>query len=171
MKRIGLLSDTHGIADERILRFFDRVDEIWHAGDIGNMETARQLASLKPLVAVTGNIDGKELRMEFPGKKRFLIEDTDVLITHQGGYPGHYDKSIRPELFAHPPDIFICGHSHILKIIYDERLRLLFLNPGAAGIYGFHKVMTALRFVIAGNEIREMEIWQADKKGTEPVKL
>jgi len=160
MKRIGLLSDTHGFVHERLFRFFDGVDELWHAGDIGNIETADQLAAFKPLRAVYGNIDGQDLRVVYPAHQRFRCEETEVWLTHIGGYPGHYDRAVRPEIFAHPPNLFVCGHSHILKVIYDKKLNLLHLNPGAAGNYGFHKVCTALRFVIDGKEIRDMEIWE-----------
>jgi len=163
LKRIGLLSDTHGEADAMLFRFFEKVDEIWHAGDIGNIAAAQKLADFKPLVAVSGNIDGYDLRLQFPANQRFFCEETDVWITHIGGYPGHYDPRLRSGLFANPPKLFVCGHSHILKVIYDKKLDLLHLNPGAAGNYGFQKFRTALRFVIDGKDISEMEIWQAER--------
>ena len=160
MKHIGLLSDTHGDIPERLFTFFEKVDEIWHAGDMGSLECANRLAGFKPMKAVYGNIDGQDIRMSWPQHQRFLCEETDVWITHIGGYPGNYDRSVKPEIFVNPPKLFICGHSHILKVIYDKKLDLLHLNPGAAGSKGFHKVQTALRFVIDGKEIRDMEIWE-----------
>jgi uncharacterized protein len=163
VRRIGLLSDTHGTLDKRIFNFFENVDEIWHAGDIGDLATAQSLAGFRYFRAVTGNIDGLELRKTYPSDLRFLCEEVDVRMIHSGGYPGHYNSGIRRELAGHPPKLFICGHSHILKIIYDTNLDFLFLNPGAAGNFGFHKFRTALRFVIDKTEIREMEIWQSEK--------
>lgn len=164
MKRIGLLSDTHGLLAESLLTFFETCDEIWHAGDIGSMETAGKLDEFRPLRAVYGNIDGQDIRMVYPENLRFMCEDIDVWITHIGGYPGYYDQKIRQEILSHPPKLFICGHSHILKVIYDKKLELLHINPGAAGYQGFHLFSTALRFVIDGTEIREMEIWQKEKR-------
>jgi len=163
LKKIGLLSDTHGDLDERLYRFFEGVDEIWHAGDIGNMEIAGQLAGFRPLVAVTGNIDGGKLRNIYPEQHRFFCEDTDVWMTHIGGYPGHYAPGIREEIRRNPPSLLVCGHSHILRIMYDRDLGFLYLNPGAAGKYGFHKVRTALRFIIDEKMIRDMEVWQSEK--------
>ena len=160
MKRIGLLSDTHGSIHPRLKVFFEKVDEIWHAGDIGNIETAEELAAIKPLKAVYGNIDGTEIRKSYPLHQRFLCEETDVWITHIGGYPGHYEQTVKPAIVNHPPDLFICGHSHILKVIYDQKLNFLHINPGAAGNKGFHKVCTAMRFVIDGKDIRDLEIWE-----------
>lgn len=163
MRRIGLLSDTHGDIPESLFSFFGTCDEIWHAGDIGNAATAQRLAGFRPLKAVFGNIDGQDIRISTPGKLRFFCEEVEVLMTHIGGYPGHYDPRIREELRERPPKLFICGHSHILKVIYDKKLDLLHLNPGAAGSKGFHKFRTALRFVIDGADIREMEIWQSER--------
>jgi putative phosphoesterase len=160
MKRIGLMSDTHCDIPEKLFGFFAHVDEIWHAGDIGNAETADKLAAFKPLKAVYGNIDGQDVRVTWPQHQRFFCEEVDVWITHIGGYPGYYDRSVKPEIFKNPPKLFISGHSHILKVIYDKKLDLLHLNPGAAGSKGFHKVQTALRFVIDGKNIRDMEIWE-----------
>ncbi len=165
MKRIGLLSDTHGSLHERLFPFFEKCDEIWHAGDIGDEVTARQLADFKPLRAVYGNIDGQDIRSLWPQHQRFFCEETEVWMTHIGGYPGHYDPSVRALIVANPPKLFISGHSHILKIIYDKKLDLLHLNPGAAGSMGFHKAQTALRFVVDGKNIRDMEIWQVEKNG------
>ena len=163
MKKIGLLSDTHGSLPDRLFAFFDQVDEIWHAGDIGNWATAEKLANLKPFRAVCGNIDGQDLRITYPLHQRFKCEECDVWITHIGGYPGQYHSSVRKELMAHPPNLFITGHSHILKVIWDPTLNLLHINPGAAGQYGFHKVRSAVRFLIEGSVIRDLEIWQTDK--------
>ena len=160
MKRIGLLSDTHGYIHPRLLKFFEPVDEIWHAGDIGDMATANELAAFKPLKAVYGNIDGTAVRATYPLHQRFLCEETDVWITHIGGYPGHYERYVKPEIFNNPPKLFISGHSHILKVIFDQKLNFLYINPGAAGNKGFHKVCTAVRFTIDGKDIHDMEIWE-----------
>ena len=160
MKRIGLLSDTHGYLHPRLLKFFEDVDEIWHAGDIGNIETADNLAAFKPLKAVYGNIDGNDVRAVHPLHHRFLCEENDVWITHIGGYPGHYERYVKPEIFTNPPNLFISGHSHILKVIFDKKLNFLHINPGAAGNKGFHTVCTAVRFIIDGKDIRDMEIWE-----------
>lgn len=158
MKRIGLLSDTHGHWDDRYEKYFSECDEIWHAGDIGNMEVADRLAQIKPLRAVYGNIDSGNVRIKFSEKYRFQCEDVDVLIKHIGGYPGNYDSSIRGSIFARPPKLFISGHSHILRVMYDKTLNLLHINPGAAGIYGFHKTRTLVRFTIDGAEIKDLEV-------------
>lgn len=158
MKRIGLLSDTHGHWDDRYEKYFSECDEIWHAGDIGNMEVADRLAQIKPLRAVYGNIDSGNVRIKFSEKYRFKCEDVDVLIKHIGGYPGNYDSSIRGSLFARPPKLFISGHSHILRVMFDKTLNLLHINPGAAGIYGFHKTRTLVRFTIDGAEIKDLEV-------------
>lgn len=163
MIQIGLLSDTHGFIDERLYNFFEKVDEIWHAGDIGNIETAQKLKSFKPLKAVFGNIDNHEVRLEHPGFLRFTCEETDVFITHIGGYPGHYEPVVRNVLSVNPPKLLICGHSHILKVIYDKKFKLLHINPGAAGNSGFHKVKTAIRFCIDGSEIKNLEIWESPR--------
>lgn len=147
MTRIGLLSDTHGYWDERYLKYFEPCDQIWHAGDIGSMEIVERLEAFRPLKAVYGNIDGQDMRRLFPEIARFTVDGADVLMKHIGGYPGKYDTSIRSTLFANPPRLFISGHSHILKVKYDKSLNLLHINPGAAGIYGFHTVRTLVRFV------------------------
>ena len=164
MKRIGLLSDTHRYLHPRIFPFFEKVDELWHAGDIGNIETADKLAVFKPLKAVYGNIDGQDVRAVYPLHNRFMCEDLDVWITHIGGYPGRYERYVKPEIFKNPPGLFISGHSHILKVIFDKKLNFLHINPGAAGINGFHKVCTAIRFVVDGKDIRELEIWEVPRK-------
>jgi len=163
MKRIGLLSDTHTYLSDEIFKFFKEVDEIWHAGDIGNIETARTLAKFKPMRAVYGNIDGQDLRAIYPEHQRFKIEDIKVWMTHIGGYPGRYDKRVKPKIFTHSPDIFISGHSHILKVIYDKKLKFLHINPGAFGISGIHQKRTAVRFVIDKKDIRDLEILELQK--------
>ncbi len=163
MKRIGILSDTHTYLSDEIFSFFKDVDEIWHAGDIGNIETARKLAEFKPMRAVFGNVDGQELRAIYPEHSRFIIEGMKIWMTHIGGYPGRYDKRVKPEIYTHTPNIFISGHSHILKVIYDKKLNLLHINPGAFGISGFHKKRTAIRLVIDNKDIRDLEILELPK--------
>lgn len=163
MTQIGLLSDTHGFIDERLFKFFEKCDEIWHAGDIGNIQTALRLEEFKPVRAVYGNIDNHEMRLQYPGLLQFTCEDTDVLMTHIGGYPGHYEAAVRDIIQVHPPKIFICGHSHILKVIYDKKYNFLHINPGAAGNSGFHKVKTAIRFTIEGHDIKNLEIWESPR--------
>lgn len=164
MKRIGLLSDTHGFLHPRLFSFFEKVDEIWHAGDVGTIELTDSLADFKPLKAVYGNIDGQKIRAVHPLHQRFMCEEVDVWITHIGGYPGRYERYVKPDIFTKPPNLFISGHSHILKVIYDKKLDFLHMNPGAAGNKGFHKVCTALRFVIEGKDIRDLEIWEMKRK-------
>lgn len=163
MKRIGVLSDTHYYLHDRLFHFFENVDEIWHAGDFGDLQTADKLANFKELRGVYGNIDGQDVRSVYPLHQRFICEHVDVWMTHIGGYPGRYDRKIKDELLANPPKLFISGHSHILKVIYDKRLNLLHVNPGAAGLRGFHKVSTAVRFIIDGNDIRDLEVWEMKK--------
>ncbi|MBA4154630.1 metallophosphoesterase family protein [Flavobacterium sp.] len=164
MKKILLLSDTHSFLDEKILKYVRLADEVWHAGDIGNLTVTDEIKKLKPLRAVFGNIDDDKARMEFPLNNRFWSEEVDVLITHIGGYPGKYNQAIRSELQSNPPKLFICGHSHILKVQFDKSLNLLHMNPGAAGISGFHQVRTMLRFVIDGAQIKDLEIIEMEKK-------
>lgn len=163
MIRIGLLSDTHGMVSNRIFKFFEQVDEIWHAGDIGNAETADQLAAFKPFRAVYGNIDDHVVRRMFPADQRFVCEEVDVLMTHIGGYPGKYEPRIRTLLERNAPKLFISGHSHILKVIYDPKYRLLHINPGAAGNKGIHQVCTAVRFVIDGKNIKDLEVLEFER--------
>ena len=158
MKRIGLLSDTHAWWDDRYLHYFEKCDEIWHAGDIGSMEVAQRLAEFRPLRAVCGNCDGGDLRRLYPTLLRWSCEGADVLMTHIGGYPGRYEPAIRQQLYARPPKLFISGHSHILKVQYDERLRLLHINPGAAGIQGWQQVRTLVRFVADQGQFRDLEV-------------
>ena len=164
MKKILLLSDTHGYLDDRILKYAAEADEIWHAGDVGTTVVSDQLQKIKPLKAVFGNIDGAEVRKEFPLNNRFMCEEVDVWITHIGGYPGRYSPAVKEEIKANPPRIFISGHSHILKVMNDKNLGLLHMNPGAAGKQGFHKVRTMLRFVIDGKEIKDLEVIELGKK-------
>ncbi len=163
MKRIGLLSDTHGFLNPRLYKFFEKVDEIWHAGDIGTIEVSDELSGFKPLKSVYGNIDGHQIRAVHPLHQRFFCEEVDVWMTHIGGYPGRYERYVMPEIFKNPPNIFISGHSHILKVIYDKKLDFLHMNPGAAGRHGLHKVCTALRFAIDGKDIRDLEIWEINR--------
>lgn len=158
MKRIGLLSDTHAHWDDRYLKHFETCDEIWHAGDIGSLELAEKLAAFRTLRAVYGNIDGQDIRANYPLVNRFTVEGADVLIKHIGGYPGKYDPSIQGSLLVRPPKLFISGHSHILKVKYDKTLGMLHINPGAAGIYGFHKVRTLIRFVVDNGEFKDLEV-------------
>jgi len=158
MVRIGLISDTHGFLDERIFKHFENCDEIWHAGDFGTIELADSLAAFKPLRGVYGNIDGKELRQTFPENLRFSCEGLDVWMTHIGGYPDRYNVQIRKEIYANPPGLFICGHSHILKVIFDRKINCLHLNPGAAGKQGWHKTRTLMRFAIEEGKVRDMEV-------------
>ena len=164
MTRIGILSDTHGYWDDRYLKHFESCDEIWHAGDIGSMEVAEKLAAFRPLRAVHGNIDSGDVRRIYPAIDRFTIEGTDILLKHIGGYPGKYDASIRQHLFVRPPRLFVCGHSHILKVQYDKTLNMLHINPGAAGIYGFHKVRTLVRFAIDHGEFKNLEVSELAEK-------
>lgn len=164
MKKILLLSDTHSCIDEKILKYVRQADEVWHAGDIGDLKVTDSIKSLKPLSGVYGNIDDDKARMEFPLNNRFMCEGVDVWITHIGGYPGKYNQSIRTEIQINPPKLFICGHSHILKVQFDKKLNLLHMNPGACGIYGFHQVRTMLRFEIDGDKIQNLEIVEIGKK-------
>lgn len=158
MKRIGLLSDTHTFLHPNLFDFFKDVDEIWHAGDIGNIETADKLASFKPLKAVYGNVDDYSIRNDYPKIQVFECESVKVLITHIGGYPKRYESSILKLIKREKPQLFISGHSHILKVINDPEHNLLHINPGAAGKSGFHKVSTMLRFNIKVDRIKDLEI-------------
>ena len=163
MTKILLLSDTHGHIDEKIIKYVKQADEVWHAGDIGDLSVTDAIKRLKPLRAVYGNIDGGEARSEFPLHNRFFCEEVDVWITHIGGYPGRYNPSIRQEIYANPPKIFICGHSHILKVMPDKTTGLLHMNPGAVGKQGIHKVRTMLRFEIDGKTIQNLEVVEFER--------
>lgn len=163
--KIGLISDTHGWINPRLFEHFKECDEIWHAGDIGNIETADLLANFRPLKAVYGNIDGLPLRIVYEENLCFRAEEVNVVITHIGGSPGRYDHRVLPLLTESHPDLFICGHSHIAKIMYDKNRELLYVNPGAAGYIGFHKIMTAVRFRITGARIHEMELIELGERG------
>ena len=165
MTRILLLSDTHGYVDDRILDYTGQADEVWHAGDIGTLAVSDALAALKPLRAVYGNIDGARVRSEYPRDNRFTCEEVDVWITHIGGYPRRYEKRVREEMKVKPPKLFITGHSHILKVMYDKQFDLLHMNPGAAGKQGFHKMRTMLRFAIEGAEIKDLEVIELGRRG------
>lgn len=156
--KVGIISDTHGYWDEKFLHYFSICDEIWHAGDIGSLEVAQKLAECKPLRAVCGNIDGGELRRIYPEILRFKCEEIEVLLTHIGGYPGNYDARVRGQIYASPPQLFISGHSHILKVKYDKTLNLLHINPGAAGIQGWHQERTIIRLTIKGNKFTDCEV-------------
>ena len=157
MKKILLISDTHGYMGEDILKHIRSCDEVWHAGDIGDLTVTDAIKKLKPLRAVYGNIDGAEARNEFPLHQKFEIEGVEVWITHIGGYPNRYSKNIREAIKDECPDLFISGHSHILKVMQDRKLNLLHMNPGAIGKHGFHKVRTMLRFCIADGKIKQLE--------------
>lgn len=156
--RIGLISDTHGHLDPKLFHFLDECDEIWHAGDIGNLKLAQELEKFRPMRAVWGNIDGPELRYEYPEQQRFMCEGMDILMLHIGGRPGRYAKGVRKMLKREKPDIFICGHSHVLRCEPDEKLGLIHLNPGACGRQGFHVEKTIMRFTIEGREMSQFQI-------------
>jgi len=163
LKKILLLSDTHSYIDDRILEYAQQADEIWHAGDIGDISVTDKLAEIKPLRAVYGNIDDNKARAEFPLNNRFTLEGVDVWITHIGGYPGKYNPTIRKEITENPPKLFICGHSHILKVMPDKQLGLIHMNPGAVGKHGFQKVRTMLRFELNKGKIENLEVIEFKK--------
>lgn len=163
MTKILLLSDTHNYFDQKIEKYAAPCNEIWHAGDIGTVAVSDELKKLKPLKAVYGNIDGMDIRREFPLHQRFMCEEVDVWITHIGGSPGRYNPEIRNALQINPPKLFICGHSHILKVMFDKKHRMLYINPGAAGNYGLHKVKTLLRFTIDKTDIKDLEVIEIGK--------
>jgi putative phosphoesterase len=156
--KILLMSDTHGALDELMIKYINTVDEVWHAGDIGDVTVTDSIKKIKPLRGVYGNIDGTELRKEFPLHNRFILDGVDVWITHIGGYPGNYSYELRDEIRKNPPKLFISGHSHILKVINDQKLNLLHMNPGAIGNSGFHKKRTMLRFEIKDSKIQNLEV-------------
>lgn len=158
MKRIGIISDTHGCFDRPLQEFLRDVDEVWHAGDIGGEETVGAIAAFKPLRAVCGNIDDARLRLLYPPSLSFDCEETGVFMTHIGFCGRRYDSRAFAGISAARPKIFVCGHSHILRIFYDKKFGLLNINPGAAGCYGFHRVRTAVRFTVDGSDLRDMEV-------------
>lgn len=164
MTRIGLISDTHSYLDPSVHKYFANCDEIWHAGDIGTIQVTDELAEIKPVRAVYGNIDGGDLRKSFPKDLHFKCEEVNVYITHIGGYPGKYSPDARKQIIENHPQLFICGHSHILKVMYDQKNQLLHINPGAAGKYGFHQVKTIVRFAIDGKEIKDLEVIELGKR-------
>lgn len=159
MKKIGIISDTHAYWDDQYITYLNDCDEIWHAGDIGSLELADRFEAMKPVFrAVYGNCDGYDLRARYSELLRFKCEDVDVMMTHIGGYPGKYDRSVINRLFASPPDLFVSGHSHILKIMPDKRLNLLHINPGAAGLQGWHRERTLVRLTIDGSKFADCEV-------------
>ena len=164
MTKILLLSDTHSYMDDAILKHARWADEVWHAGDIGNLKVTDALAKLKPLRGVHGNIDDHIIQKEFPENNRFFCEGVDVLITHIGGYLPKYNSRTRDIIKENPPKLFICGHSHILKVMMDKKLGVLHMNPGACGKHGFHQVRTMLRFVIDGDNIKDLEVIELGKR-------
>ena len=165
---IGLISDTHGVFSEGFREFFAPVDVIWHAGDFGGgIDFADSIKAFKPLVGVYGNCDGADYRLEYPAHQLLKVQGLTILMTHIGGSPGHYDLRAQALIDRYKPDVFICGHSHILKVMNDKQFDMLYINPGAAGIQGWHVVRTALRFKIEGGELKDMEVFQlprADNK-------
>lgn len=165
MTKIGLISDTHNFLDEAVFKHFKEVDEIWHAGDFGTIIIAEQLRAFKPLKGVYGNIDGYDIRSEYPEQLLFKCEEVKVFMKHIGGYPNRYAPGVKNIILKEQPNLFISGHSHILKVMYDEKLHCLHMNPGAAGIQGWHKVRTLIRFVIEGSEIKNCEVIELGKKG------
>lgn len=164
MTKILLLSDSHSYIDDRILEYAGQADEIWHGGDFGSMEVIEQLEKIKPLKGVYGNIDDAKIRSEFPEINRFTCEEVEVLMIHIGGYPGKYTLPARQEIAEKAPKLFISGHSHILKVMFDQKNNLLHLNPGACGKQGWHKMRTMMRFVIDGSEIKDLEVIELGTK-------
>jgi len=165
MKQIGLLSDTHDYLDPAIFSHFESCDEIWHAGDFGSIALAHQLSSFRTLRGVYGNIDGPDVRNLFAEQIRWTCEQTEVLMIHIGGYPPNYNPELKKQLSSHPPQLFICGHSHLLKIMYDEKLQCLHMNPGAAGHQGWHKIRTLIRFTINDKNISDCKVIELGKRG------
>lgn len=158
MFRIGLLSDTHGFYDPRIADLFKGCDEIWHAGDIGDIEVVEMLSRISPVTAVHGNIDGSPIRSRYPAHQRHIREGLDIWMTHIGGYPGNYDYRVKPEIYHDPPGLFISGHSHILKVMPDKRHGFLHMNPGAAGRNGLHQVRTLIRFEVDQGRVGNVDV-------------
>jgi putative phosphoesterase len=166
MFRIGLLSDTHGYYDHRIADHFSGCAEIWHAGDIGDVEVVTRLRRIAPVVAVYGNIDGMPIRSQFPCHQRHTREGLDIWMTHIGGYPGHYDARVKPEIYHNPPGLFISGHSHILKVMPDRKAGFLHMNPGAAGRSGLHRVRTLIRFEISDGRVENADVIELGPRST-----
>jgi hypothetical protein len=164
LRKILLISDTHSWLDEKLFKYIQTVDEVWHAGDIGDIKVCHEIEKLKIVKAVYGNIDGQDARKSYPENNIFMCEQVKVFITHIGGYPNRYNLEAKKIIEQEKPNLFICGHSHILKIMYDKKYNLLHLNPGACGIQGFHQVKTILRFAIDGSEIKNMEIIELGKR-------
>lgn len=164
MTKILLLSDTHSHIDDVILKYAVQADEIWHAGDIGDISVTDRLSKIKPLRAVFGNIDNTIIQQQFPLNNRFMCEGVDVYMTHIGGYPPKYNPRTRLEIHKKPPKLFICGHSHILKVMMDKKYKVLHMNPGACGKHGFHQVRTMLRFEIDGADIKKLEVVELGKR-------
>ncbi len=164
MTRIGLISDTHGYLDETVFRHFENCDEVWHAGDFGGEEVADRIKEKKNLRGVYGNIDGQDIRSVYPEQLVFMCEDVKVMIRHIGGYPPNYNPETKKQLLIHQPLLFISGHSHILKVMYDEKLHCLHMNPGAAGKQGWHKIRTIIRFDIDGKEMKNCEVIELGKR-------
>ena len=166
MVKIGLLSDTHGYLDQRVFEYFKNCNEIWHAGDIGNPEVLYQLEKFKPVKAVFGNIDNQIIRRQCPEKLIFTIEGLKIYMIHIGGTPPNYAKGVKADLELHKPHLFICGHSHILKVMPDHKLdNMLYMNPGAAGRHGFHQMKTMLRFDIENGKAKNLEVIELGKRG------
>jgi uncharacterized protein len=166
MTKIGLISDTHNYLDEAVFRHFENCDEIWHAGDFGSDSIAEKLKAFKPLKGVFGNIDGYDIRSIYPEKLVWTCEDVKVYMTHIGGHPGKYAPGIKQELIRNNARLFISGHSHILKIIYDDKINCLHMNPGAAGNQGWHKIRTIVRFAIDGSNIKDCEVIELGRRGS-----
>jgi putative phosphoesterase len=166
MTQIGLISDTHGFLDEQVFEHFKDCDEIWHAGDIGSLEIIQKLENFKPTRFVYGNIDSKEIQWQVPENQHFTIEGLDIWMTHIGGSPPNYNPLVRKQLKEKTPHIFVCGHSHILRIMRDEtRKNMIFLNSGAAGNEGFHKIKTLLRFTLDNQKLLNVEVIELGKRG------
>ena len=166
MKKILLLSDTHGLLDQKIIKYIDGVDEVWHAGDIGSTAVADGISSLKTLKGVYGNIDSPELRKQFPENQIFICEGVKVLMTHIGGYPGRYSAKLKKLILEKKPQLYICGHSHILKVVQDRKNNLLHMNPGACGVHGFHQIRTLLRFELNQGKIEKLEAIELGQGGS-----
>jgi putative phosphoesterase len=158
MTKIGLISDTHGFLDDNVFKHFENCDEIWHAGDFGTIEIAKRLKEKKRLKGVYGNIDGQDIRAEFPEQAVFMCEEVKVMIRHIGGYPPKYNPETKKELLIHKPQLFISGHSHILKIMYDDKIQCLYMNPGAAGKQGWQKVRTIITFAVDGKDMKDCKV-------------